>query len=61
MDFKATRLKFPLNLRNHHIGDAAVLLLLLLPLNRDKGGGMCVGLVVNGLLFFCILVLDFSW
>jgi hypothetical protein len=51
MDFKAMHLKFPLNLRNHHIGGVAVFLLLLLRLNRDKGGGTCVGLVVNGLFF----------
>ncbi len=59
-DFKAAHHKFPLNLCDHHIGGAVVLLLLLplLPLNRDEGGGACVGLVVNGLLFFPVLVLD---
>jgi hypothetical protein len=51
----AMRLKFPLDLHNHHIG-GAVVLLLLLPHNRNKGGGVCVGLVVNGLQFFVILL-----
>ncbi len=58
MDQIAMRLELPLNLRDHHIGSVPVLFLLLLPLNRDKGGGAWMGLVVNGEQFFVVLLFD---
>jgi hypothetical protein len=60
MDLKATQLKFLLDLHNHHIGGIAVLLFLLLPLDCNESGGTWVGLVMNGLQFYGILILDFA-
>jgi hypothetical protein len=58
MDQIATCLKFPLNLHDHHISGVVVLLLLLLPLNCDEGDDVCMDLVMNGLQFFGVLLLD---